>query len=679
MSDFTFKVTADAAAAFGAVRGVEGELKGLTREAKRAGQEMSQSFSNAGSVIRQAMAIGGIGLGARELIDMADSVTNLRNRLRGVSSSTEEANAKFDRLRQIASNTRADLSSTGEAFVRITRATASLGLSQERVFAMTETLGKAMAQSGASGSEMTAGMLQLAQAMSSGRLQGDELRSVLENIPIVAEAIEKSLGVNRAGLRKLAEEGKITTAVIVEAFEKAKNDIDRGFGNTIPTIGQQMQALKNDLAVGAGTALASVTPHINAATKALEQNVRKQREAIESGVLSTEKLMESARGMMAVADAVAAAIDRARVAIEAFGEAGDVAAYRARKAIEDFVNAGSVDKLTEQWDRARQRAVDAAMAIAVDQGLGHDMGKVLEHNLKIAEEGGAALARETERAAKAAQKLREEYDKIGKALLGPGITPESHRVGMTVEEEREIEAANLAYEVKKLEDAEKAEIDSAERLHRVRQEMAETQLRENEEFQDQIKRAQQESAEARIRMEEEFQRTMMTGLGSISAQFVSMAAQGEISMGKLGEALAKLALQMAAMQIGGPWGAFLGSFAGGLNLGGNRYGGDHMITGRPLETFGLPRAQYGADWRVGGPPGPDKTLVAFWGSRDESVHVRTPADRHMAANMNTSTAGPVSVTVVAANNERDMVAAGRSYEARKVYAENKRRVNDRTR
>lgn len=184
-----------------------------------------------------------------------------------------------------------------------------------------------------------------------------------------------------------------------------------------------------------------------------------------------------------------------------------------------------------------------------------------------------------------------------------------------------------------------------------------------------------EAAEQAARVEEAWGQ----GLGSVAADFINMAAQGEMSFEKLGSKLAVLALQIAAMQIGGPWGAALGSFAGGLNLGGNRFGGDHLIQGRGLETFGLPRAQYGADWRIGGPPGPDKTLVAFWGSRDESVHVRTPAQRHQEQRAQRPAAGPVNVAVIAANNERDVITAGASYGAQRVFVENQRRYGRRTR
>ena len=678
MTDFSFRITADAAAAFGAIRGVEGQLKTMAGEAKRRSQEMSSSFRDVGRSIRNALAIGGIGLGARELIDMADSVTNLRNRLRGVSASAEEANAKFDRLRQIASNTRADLGSTGEAFVRITRATASLGLSQERVFAMTETLGKAMAQSGASGSEMTAGMLQLAQAMSSGRLQGDELRSVLENIPIVAEAIEKSLGVDRAGLRKLAEEGKITTAVIVEAFEKAKNDIDRGFGNTIPTIGQQMQQLKNDLAVGAGTALASAAP-FDKVSKDLETSVRKQREALITGTLAYEDLIKQGQTIKqasaALADANTAAMENARKAFEDFGRAGDIGMARARKAIDDFVRSGSVDELTKKAQTLRQLGQDMfanvqAGITGVVGAIGGAGGAIAEHAKSwraVKEELSAyqQLLAELEQPEKDAI---ERYNLLGQLLMNRAIS--QSRYNEEIEKTRNTLIDLGRIEVKSVTTPPGTPVNDTSGIDvsRLVQQQAESVDYLTDAWHREIKQNRIATEEAQ-KLGEAFR--------PAKDALLEMFKAGEFSGQKFLDTLTNISiklLEMAALQAitdGGSAGGFLTGL-----LGGNQYGGDHVVQGRPMETFGLPRAQYGADWRIGGPPGPDKTLVAFWASRDESVHVRTPAQRRQeSAPMAMPT--PVNVAVQVSSDPREITGAMGSYSGQREYVKLNRKFNRR--
>jgi tape measure domain-containing protein len=63
-------------------------------------------------------------------------------------------------------------------------------------------------------------LLQLSQALGSGALQGDELRSIMERMPAIGQAVAKVMGVNASEIKKLGSEGKITTAVIIEAAKE---------------------------------------------------------------------------------------------------------------------------------------------------------------------------------------------------------------------------------------------------------------------------------------------------------------------------------------------------------------------------------------------------------------------------------------------------------------------------
>lgn len=76
-------------------------------------------------------------------------------------------------------------------------------------------------QSGTSAEDAAGAFLQLSQALGSGKLQGDELRAILERMPTLAQAIATSMGVSAAEIRKMGEEGKITSTVIYEALSKA--------------------------------------------------------------------------------------------------------------------------------------------------------------------------------------------------------------------------------------------------------------------------------------------------------------------------------------------------------------------------------------------------------------------------------------------------------------------------
>ena len=83
--------------------------------------------------------------------------------------------------------------------------------------------GAAARNSGASAQETSAAMTQLKQALSSGVLQGEELRSIREQAPLVAQAIAKEMGVSIGALKDLAAEGKITTDIVLRALTKLRD------------------------------------------------------------------------------------------------------------------------------------------------------------------------------------------------------------------------------------------------------------------------------------------------------------------------------------------------------------------------------------------------------------------------------------------------------------------------
>lgn len=154
---------------------VKREITGIGKEAKKA--------SSGVEFLKKALAaVAGIVI-IRQTIRLADAYTVLQNRLRVVTDGTDDLNSATLRLQQISVKTRSDLKSNAELFSRLTIAGSILGASQEDLFQFTESLNKAIKLSGASAQEARGGLIQLSQGISSARLSGDELRTVLEQLP----------------------------------------------------------------------------------------------------------------------------------------------------------------------------------------------------------------------------------------------------------------------------------------------------------------------------------------------------------------------------------------------------------------------------------------------------------------------------------------------------------------
>lgn len=196
------------------------------------------AFSKLATITGGALSAGGI-------IKMADSYTVLQNKLANVTTSQTQVNELTKRLFEVSQRTRSDVESTTASFARFDRALNIMGKSQNDTLVMTETINKALKVSGATTTEAAASLLQLSQAFNSNKLAGEEFRSLSENMPVVLDAIAKSLGVPLSQVKKLSSEGKITAEVLFNAFTSIKDSIDATYAKTIPTVAEGLTMVRN--------------------------------------------------------------------------------------------------------------------------------------------------------------------------------------------------------------------------------------------------------------------------------------------------------------------------------------------------------------------------------------------------------------------------------------------------
>lgn len=180
-------------------------------------------------------------------LKMADQYQVLENRLRSTGLAGEDLLRVQRQLYESANNTRSSVQGTVELYSRLSRSSSELGVTEAQLIQFTTSLNQAILLSGATSQEAHAGLIQLSQGMASGSLRGDELRSVLEQLPEVADVIAKKMGVTQGELRKLGSDGKISAKIILEAFAQAKDELASRFASLAPTMGQAFTVLRNKL------------------------------------------------------------------------------------------------------------------------------------------------------------------------------------------------------------------------------------------------------------------------------------------------------------------------------------------------------------------------------------------------------------------------------------------------
>ncbi|MBN0091385.1 tape measure protein, partial [Pseudomonas aeruginosa] len=124
----------------------------------------------------------------------------------------------MDAVYSVAQNARSSLEGTAELYQRIAASAGDLGVNQQQVVQVTQNISKAMSASGVSAAAAEDALVQLGQAFASGVLRGQELNSVLEQAPGLAQAVANGLGVAVGDLRKLGEQGKLTSKQVFEAI-----------------------------------------------------------------------------------------------------------------------------------------------------------------------------------------------------------------------------------------------------------------------------------------------------------------------------------------------------------------------------------------------------------------------------------------------------------------------------
>lgn len=214
-------------------------LKKFGSKLKDIGNKVKGITQKLGGLFGKLTAIGGIAGGLSFAgIAKASDENSLRNSRLGMV--TNDVAGLKQKTFVASQQSGADYGQQLDSIAKLKMLTKGLFNDDEAV-KFTSTLDKAFKVSGTSAGEASAAMYQLNQAMTSGKLQGDEFRSVMENAPILAQKIAESMGVSMAQLKKLGSEGKITSDVIKKAVLGSADEIEAQYSKMPLTFGKVWQ------------------------------------------------------------------------------------------------------------------------------------------------------------------------------------------------------------------------------------------------------------------------------------------------------------------------------------------------------------------------------------------------------------------------------------------------------
>jgi tape measure domain-containing protein len=171
--------------------------------------------------------------------------TSIQNRLSLITKDLEDLGRVEKRLAGIARDTRTSVGDTVDVYYKLSTALSRAGVSERRLMQATQALNQSIAISGGSAESASRAIIQLGQGLSAGALRGEELASVMEQMPRFAQLLAEELDISVGQLRTVAEQGKLTSDFIFTSLINNADKLGAEFAKFTPTLQQLEGALSS--------------------------------------------------------------------------------------------------------------------------------------------------------------------------------------------------------------------------------------------------------------------------------------------------------------------------------------------------------------------------------------------------------------------------------------------------
>ena len=226
------KLNAAANKVQGSVPKAANSIKSFGRASATASGGVKALGASIAATLAPLVSIAAVAAAAGKAINVAFERSAAEQKLRNFTSSTEEYEVALGLAAQTSEKFGLSQTEALTSLADMNSRLRGLGFGLKEVSEIQQGFQAIVLQSGTSAEDAAGAFLQLSQALGSGRLQGDELRSILERMPTLAQRIADSMGVSTGKIRELGAEGKLTSDLIQKALAEAAASSD-GLGNKL--------------------------------------------------------------------------------------------------------------------------------------------------------------------------------------------------------------------------------------------------------------------------------------------------------------------------------------------------------------------------------------------------------------------------------------------------------------
>jgi tape measure domain-containing protein len=301
------------------LRGFEADAKSIER-AKGSVSSIGSELAGLQALAARALPVAALGVATREFVQIADAYSSMTARLKLATKATGDFEQVQQALRKAADETRAPLQDTVNLYSQIAPSLQGILSSQEIVGVIT-TVNQAIALSGSSATASSAALVQFTQGLASGTLRGEELNSILEQTPALADAIAEGLGVTRGELRKLGADGELTAERVATALQKVSGRVASDFKTVPVTVGQAFVLLNNsitefvgalDKGTGVTAGMANAIIAVGSSVDSLAASTKELKPVLDVAMNAVDIFGRFVRALGASAKGTAAVLDRLR-------------------------------------------------------------------------------------------------------------------------------------------------------------------------------------------------------------------------------------------------------------------------------------------------------------------------------------------------------------------------------
>lgn len=219
-------------------------------------QDAERQASMIGDVwqrIKGYIGAAGAAFSISKLTELSDTLSSNKARLGLIVDDGGSVKELDKQIYASAMRARAEYTSVAATVSKLGLLAGDAFSNNNEMIAFTELMNKNFTIGGASSQEQTSAMYQLTQAMASGRLQGDEYRSIIENAPLLAKAIEdymRNVQGAQGSMKDWASEGLLTAGVIKAALFSTADEVEERF-KKVPMTWGQVWTMASNMAIRA--------------------------------------------------------------------------------------------------------------------------------------------------------------------------------------------------------------------------------------------------------------------------------------------------------------------------------------------------------------------------------------------------------------------------------------------